>query len=190
MEKSKIYTRTGDKGFTALVGGTRVAKTDARIEAYGTVDELNANIACLLDEIDDPDDRRFLLQVQYDLFTVGGYLATDPTAMVGLTRTLTCELPPESAEALEAEMDKIDALIAPANKFILPGGCRSNSLAHVCRTVCRRAERRIYTLAEQVSVDAPVLKYINRLSDYFFLLARKQSFLCNQDEIFWEKPCK
>jgi cob(I)alamin adenosyltransferase len=180
MEKSKIYTRTGDKGFTSLVGGTRVAKTDARIEAYGTVDELNANIACLLDEINDPEDRKFLLQVQHDLFTVGGYLATDA---VGATLVV-------APEALEHEMDKIDALIAPANKFILPGGCRSNSLAHVCRTVCRRAERRIYALSEQVLVDASVLKYINRLSDYFFLLARKQSFLHKHDEIFWEKPCK
>ncbi|GHT05986.1 hypothetical protein AGMMS49525_13840 [Bacteroidia bacterium] len=96
----------------------------------------------------------------------------------------------DGAGELEAEMDKIANLIPSSNKFILPGGCKSNSLAHVCRTICRRAERRFYALSEHESLDPTALKYINRLSDYFFLLARKQSFLCNQDEIFWEKPCE
>ncbi|MDR0833323.1 MAG: cob(I)yrinic acid a,c-diamide adenosyltransferase [Candidatus Symbiothrix sp.] len=183
----KIYTRTGDRGKTSLVGGKRVSKTDARIEAYGTVDELNAFIACLLDEINDPDDRKFLLQVQHDLFTLGAYLATEQPPYPPQGGTFS---PLRRAGGLETEIDKIAELIPPSNKFSLPGGCKSNSLAHVCRTICRRAERRIYALSEQVSIDPAALKYINRLSDYFFLLARKQSFLCNQDEIFWENPCK
>ncbi|GAP72208.1 cob(I)yrinic acid a,c-diamide adenosyltransferase [Candidatus Symbiothrix dinenymphae] len=183
MGKSKIYTGTGDTGFTSLVGGKRIAKTDLRIDAYGTVDELNAFIACLLDEVEEAHDRQFLLQVQHDLFNLGAYLATEG----GLARF---EGGLGAADALEAEMDKIAALVPPSNKFILPGGCRSNSLAHVCRTVCRRAERCLYTLSERDLVDAAALKYINRLSDYFFLLARKQSFISKQAEIFWENTCK
>ncbi|GHT49218.1 cobalamin adenosyltransferase [Bacteroidia bacterium] len=183
MGKGKIYTGTGDTGFTSLVGGKRIAKTDLRIDAYGTVDELNSFIACLLDEVEEAHDRQILLQVQHDLFDLGAFLATPPSPQGGGLSPLEggWEL---AAAVLEAEMDKIAALVPPSNKFILPGGCRSNSLAHVCRTVCRRAERCLYALSERDLVDETALTYINRLSDYFFLLARKQSFISNQEEIF------
>ncbi|MDL2224339.1 cob(I)yrinic acid a,c-diamide adenosyltransferase [Bacteroidales bacterium OttesenSCG-928-M06] len=183
MAKSKIYTRTGDEGYTSLVGGKRVLKTNPRIEAYGTVDELNAFIACLLDEINNREERDFLQKVQYNLFTLGGYLATEGDG-------ISCHITQEEISLLEEEMDKIDELIPPLKAFVLPGGCKSNSLAHVCRTICRRAERCIYRITEEALVDPMALKYVNRLSDYFFLLSRKLSFMNNVDEIVWNKPCK
>lgn len=183
MAKSRIYTRTGDEGYTSLVGGKRVLKTNPRIEAYGTVDELNAFIASLLDEIDNREDRDFLLKIQYDLFTLGGYLATEENGK-------NCHITDEEIQRLEEEIDKIDELIPPVKSFILPGGCKSNSMAHVCRTICRRAERCIYKIGEQEAVDPMALKYVNRLSDYFFLLSRKQNFVNNVDEIIWNNPCK
>jgi cob(I)alamin adenosyltransferase len=182
MGKSKIYTRTGDEGYTSLVGGKRVSKTNSRIEAYGTVDELNAFIAGLLDTVDDLEDRKFLLRIQNNLFTLGAYLATESEAR-------SCPIAPEEIEVLEKEMDLIDELVPPLKAFVLPGGCPSNSRAHVCRTVCRRAERGIYRIAEQEEIDTVVLKYVNRLSDYFFLFARKQNFIHNISEITWNKPC-
>lgn len=181
MEKSKVYTGTGDKGYTSLVGGTRVPKTSPRIEAYGTIDELNAFLACLLDEIDDRDDRQFLLRIQANLFTVGGYLATKEADY--------CPIETMEIELVEREMDKIDELLPPSKFFILPGGCRPNSMAHVCRTVCRRAERAIYRIDDS-AIDTSLLVYVNRLSDYFFLLSRKLSFINNKEEILWEKPCR
>lgn len=182
MEKSKIYTRTGDEGYTSLAGGKRVPKTNERIEAYGTVDELNAFIACLLDTVDDREDREFLLRIQNNLFTLGAYLATENTAG-------SCPIAQEEIDALEKEMDQTDELVPPLKAFVLPGGCPSNSGAHVCRTVCRRAERSIYRIAGQERIDPVVLKYVNRLSDYFFLFARKQNFIHNISEITWDKPC-
>jgi cob(I)alamin adenosyltransferase len=183
MEKSRIYTRTGDEGFTSLAGGKRVSKTNPRIEAYGTVDELNSFIACLNDEIGNREDREFLLRIQSNLFTIGGYLATE-------SDDHPCRISPEEVSILEKEMDKIDMLLPPLKYFVLPGGCKSNSRAHVCRTVCRRAERCIYDVDKEEKIDPVVLKYINRLSDFFFLFARKQSFFNNIEEIIWENPCK
>jgi cob(I)alamin adenosyltransferase len=166
-----------------LAGGKRVSKTDPRIEAYGTVDELNSFIACLSDEIDNREDGAFLLRIQSNLFTIGAYLATE-------NESNHCRISPEEVGLLEEEMDKTEALLPPVKYFVLPGGCRGNSLAHVCRTVCRRAERLIYELDKNEKIDAVVLKYINRLSDFFFLFARKQSFFNNIEEIIWENPCK
>jgi cob(I)alamin adenosyltransferase len=183
MEKSKIYTRKGDEGYTSLAGGKRVLKTNSRIEAYGTLDELNSFIACLLEEVDNREDREFLLRIQCNLFSLGGYLATED-------ENEASQITQEEVDSLEEEMDKIDSLISPLKFFVLPGGCKSNALAHVCRTICRRAERRIYNLTEQVKIDPVALKYINRLSDYFFLFARKQNFIYNIDEIIWKNPCK
>ncbi|MDR0683194.1 MAG: cob(I)yrinic acid a,c-diamide adenosyltransferase [Dysgonamonadaceae bacterium] len=183
MEKSKIYTRKGDEGYTSLVGGKRVLKTNSRIEAYGTLDELNSFIACLLEEVDNREDREFLLRIQYNLFSLGGYLATE-------NEDKSCRIAQKEVDLLEEEIDKIDSLIPPLKFFVLPGGCESSARAHVCRTVCRRAERRIYSLMEQVEIDPVALKYINRLSDYFFLFSRKQNFIHNIDEIIWENPCK
>jgi cob(I)alamin adenosyltransferase len=183
MEKSRIYTKTGDEGYTSLAGGKRVLKTHPRIEAYGTVDELNTFIACLLDVVDDREDREFLLRIQNNLFTVGGYLATE-------SKEKSCAVSPEEIRLLEEDMDRIDELIPPLKAFVLPGGSPANSLAHVCRTVCRRAERCIYRVSEQEEIDSVVLKYINRLSDYFFLFSRKQNFVNNVKENSWKKPCK
>jgi cob(I)alamin adenosyltransferase len=144
---------------------------------------LNAFIACLLDEVNEREDREALLHIQHTLFTVGGYLATEGEKKGGPVFQ-------EEVDWLEQEIDKIDALIPPLKAFVLPGGCRSNSISHVCRTVCRRAERNIYKIPGEEEIDSIVLKYINRLSDYFFLLGRKQNFINNIDEIIWEKPCK
>ena len=183
MTKSKIYTGLGDKGFTSLAGGKKVSKTSFRVDAYGTVDELNSFVALLLEEIDDREDRNFLLEIQSDLFSVGSYLASEAGFM-------NCTINDERIEKIETEIDKVDTLIPPIRKFILPGGCKENALAHVCRTVCRRSERVIYKLKEIEEVDELLLKYMNRLSDYFFLFARKQNFLKNIDEIIWENTCK
>jgi cob(I)alamin adenosyltransferase len=183
MAKSMIYTRKGDEGLTSLVGGKKVSKTNPRIDAYGTIDELNAFIACLLEEIDNREDREFLIRTQSNLFTLGGYLASEAGVAV-------CAITNEAIEKIESEIDQIDALIPPSKHFILPGGCKGNAWAHVCRTICRRSERLIFKIAEIEKVDSNALKYINRLSDYFFLLSRKLSFLQNIDEIIWENPCK
>ena len=153
------------------------------MDAYGTVDELNSFVALLLEEIDDREDRNFLLEIQSDLFSVGSYLASEAGFM-------NCTINDEKIKKIETGIDKIDTLVPPIRKFVLPGGCKGNALAHVCRTVCRRSERAIYKLEEIEEVDEFLLKYMNRLSDYLFLLARKQNFLKNIDEIIWENTCK
>ena len=173
MAKSLIYTRTGDKGTTSLVGGQRVSKADRRIESYGTIDELNSFIGLLMTAIDDAEDEQFLLFIQHKLFTIGSYLATDQSTT---ELKIESQVTQESIEKIEHEIDRI-------------GGCRSASLAHVCRTVCRRAERRIYSLAEQAEVEDPVLIFINRLSDYLFVLARKECLKHNGKEIIWDYTC-
>jgi cob(I)alamin adenosyltransferase len=183
MAKSKIYTGKGDGGYTSLVGGKRVSKASPRLEAYGTIDELNAFIACLREEIDDEQDRRFLLRIQHNLFTLGGYLASESGAA-------PCPVSEEYVTEIESEIDKIDAILPPLKYFVLPGGCKSNALAHVCRTVCRRAERNIFGIPKLDKMNKNALQYVNRLSDYFFLLSRKQSFFRKSGEIVWESPCK
>ena len=166
-----------------MVGGERVSKANPRIEAYGTIDELNAFIACLLEEIDNEQDRRFLLKIQNNLFTLSSDLASEEGAT-------TCSITEENVKEIESEIDEIDAMLPSLKYFILPGGCKSNALAHVCRTVCRRAERNIFKISGIDKMDKNNLQYINRLSDYFFLLSRKQNFLKNIREINWESPCK
>jgi cob(I)alamin adenosyltransferase len=160
-----------------------VSKAGPRIDAYGTIDELNSFIACLLETIDDREDRDFLLRIQSNLFTLGSYLASEP----GMT---TCLISEEDIAQVEAAIDRIDDQVPPLNRLILPGGCPGNAYANVCRTVCRRAERCMVKINRAGSVDAKALKYINRLSDYFFLLARKQNFVRNVEEIIWENSCK
>jgi len=159
-----------------------VPKASPRIDAYGTVDELNSFIACLLETINDGDDRDFLLRIQSNLFILGSYLASE-------TGEMTCLISEDEITQVEAAIDRIEALLPPLNRFILQGGCMGNAYANVCRTVCRRAERCIYKINKQGNVDKKALKYINRLSDYFFLLARKQNFVHNVKEIIWENPC-
>lgn len=193
MEKSMIYTKTGDKGMTSLVGGQRVSKTDLRLEAYGTVDELNSQLGLLLTEVSDASDHALLNEVQNHLFVVGGYLATDQSTTQLRAQSVVT---PAMIESLEKAVDEIDSSLSKLRAFVLPGGTRGASMAHVCRTVCRRAERRILALNNQLKerdeaeLDANVLSYMNRLSDFLFVLARKMNIIEGQDEIIWKNPCK
>ena len=193
MEKSMIYTKTGDKGMTSLVGGQRVSQTDLRLEAYGTVDELNSQLGLLLTEVSDASDHALLNEVQNHLFVVGGYLATDQSTTQLRAQSVVT---PAMIESLEKAVDEIDSSLPKLRAFVLPGGTRGASMAHVCRTVCRRAERRILALNNQLKerdeaeLDANVLSYMNRLSDFLFVLARKMNIIEGQDEIIWKNPCK
>lgn len=178
----KIYTKTGDKGTTSLVGGTRVPKTHIRLEAYGTVDELNSHLGLLVTYLSDEQDKVFLQRVQNVLFSVGAQLATDQEKAVLKAASV---ITGEQVESVEREIDRLDALLPPLAAFILPGGSRGAAVCHVCRTVCRRAERRILALAEQVEITAELLSYMNRLSDYLFVLSRKMNQDEKKNEIFW-----
>lgn len=187
MKKSLVYTRTGDSGTTSLVGGTRVPKTHVRLEAYGTVDELSSQLGLLITYLSDEHDRDFLLQVQNLLFVIGSHLATDRTKTALREASL---LDPSAIERMEHEIDRLDSLLPPLKAFVLPGGGRAAAVCHVCRTVCRRAERRILALAETVETDPGLLAYVNRLSDYLFVLARKLNQDEKKEEIFWDNRCK
>lgn len=186
MKKSVIYTGTGDKGTTSLVGGQRVSKASERIESYGTIDELNSFIGLLMTAMEEGPDTEFLSFVQHKLFNIGSYLATDQETTEIQVPSRVSE---ESVERMEREIDRIDGELPKMKAFILPGGCRSAALAHVCRTVCRRAEREIYRLVETAPVEDLVLKFINRLSDYLFVLARKECIQHNGKEIIWDYTC-
>lgn len=182
----KIYTRTGDQGLTSLVGGTRVPKTSPRLEAYGTVDELNSHIGLLLSYGPDsiPADARATLgRVQHRLFNLGSQLATEPESPYqpqGITDADVAEI--------ETAIDAIDSALPRHNRFILPGGAPAAAQAHVCRTVARRAERRMLQMHQDgCPVDPAALRYINRLSDYLFVLSRQINLHTDTPEIFWEK---
>ncbi len=185
MKKSTLYTRTGDRGTTSLVGGTRVPKTHVRLEAYGTVDELNAHLGLLLAYPLDKAAVSLLRQVQNNLFCVGAALATEEA-----DGRHTAVLEAACVGELEQAIDVLDASLPPLRHFVLPGGCAAAAQCHVCRTVCRRAERCILRLVEEgISPDETLLQYINRLSDYLFALARKINLDQGADEILWEKRC-
>ena len=179
MKKSKVYTRTGDGGMTSLSGGVRVSKTDVRVEAYGTVDELNAHIGELITYLEHEEDRKFLTGIQCDLFTIGAYLATEPSRAEKLGR--------EVVTRLEQAIDEAEDGLPGWRGFVLPGGSRGAAVCHVCRTVCRRAERRILELSGSAPVMPEVCAYVNRLSDYLFVLSRKMLFIEGKDEIVWKK---
>ncbi len=187
MKITKVYTKTGDAGMTSLVGGVKVKKTNSRIEAYGTVDELSAQLGLLASFMKDGPDKNLVYRIQRNLFTVCSYLATDKTK-TQLAPSYT--LDPAEVETLEKEIDTILDGIPPQTGFILPGGSHEAAVAHVCRTVCRRAERRIFFLAETTELDPAVLQYMNRLSDYLFVLARKLNFIDGVREKTWQKTCK
>ena len=185
-KKSMLYTATGDKGQTSLVGGKRVDKDDIRLEAYGSVDELNAFIG-LLDNLHNiPGDiKDFLKVLQNKLFNIGAYLATESEPGIPARG-----LDAEDIRRIEREIDQLDAELPPLSNFVLPGGSRISSMAHVCRTVARRCERRIVTLSGKAPLDPNVLTYVNRLSDYFFALARFNNIHNQIEENFWDKDCK
>jgi cob(I)alamin adenosyltransferase len=185
--KSKIYTGGGDKGKTSLVGGFRVSKTHPRLEAYGTIDELNSFIGLLIAEIDDKNRCDLLQFVQTKLFAAGSYLATDPSKT---EYKIESQITDDSIKKIEEAIDWVDGRLPKLKSFVLPGGSRSAALAHVCRTVCRRAERNIYHLAETDTVEESVLVFINRLSDLLFVIARSESLLANGEEIFLNNSIK
>lgn len=179
----KIYTRKGDRGTTQLFGGQRVPKHHLRIEAYGTVDELNSFIGWLRDLLVDDHLREELLGIQNNLFVVGSQLAAQP-GKAGLSLP---ELSATAPKLLEGAIDRMEAAVPPLRSFILPGGHPTVSAAHICRTVCRRAERLVAALAEAEPGTVPglVQEYLNRLSDYFFMLARFLARRLNVQEIPW-----
>ena len=182
MNISKVYTRTGDAVNTALVSCARVNKYDLRVEVYGTVSELNSNIGVLLHstKLDDQDIIALLRKAQNKLFNIGGYLANDKAdALYGVKQ--------EDVEELERIMDQMNEELPPAQGFVLPGGTRLSAQADRCRTVTRRAERRVVTLAKVATIDPLVLEYINRLSDFFFVFARYNNIQNQVEEIYWDK---
>jgi cob(I)alamin adenosyltransferase len=178
----KIYTKTGDKGKTALIGGTRVPKYDIRIEAYGTVDELNAFVGLLRDMEIDLHSKEILLEIQDRLFTMESSLAQDGKPLKHALPVLH----PEDVELLEKEMDRMNEQLPALTSFILPGGHPVVSYCHIARTVCRRAERLTIRMSEQFPTDSLNIRYLNRLSDYFFVLARKFSNDLEVPESLWK----
>lgn len=184
----KIYTKTGDAGTTALFGGTRVPKFHIRIESYGTVDELNSWLGLLRDQAIEKQHCENLMGIQDKLFTVGAILATDPekaTLKSGKERLNIPKITEEDIQFLEQSMDTMDEALPPMTHFVLPGGHPSVSYCHIARTVCRRAERLVVLLNDHEPVSPLVLQYLNRLSDYLFVLARKLSQELQAEEIKW-----
>ena len=181
----KVYTRKGDDGTTQLIGGTRVPKHHVRIEAYGTVDELNAFLGLMADHFSAqaaegiPD---FIKDIQDRLFTLGSSLAADPET----SKMMLPDIHAEDVTRLEEEIDKMDVLLPPLKNFVLPGGHPANSTAHIARCVCRRAERLCTHLDELDPINPLILQYLNRLSDYLFVLSRYASFLNHCAEIIWQ----
>ena len=179
----KVYTKTGDDGTTGLVGGNRIKKYDARLEAYGTVDELNACIG-VVRSYDMPEEiKKLLIQIQNKLFNIGSRLASDEK---GEAYTANLIIKNEDILLLENAMDTCEEDLPGITNFILPGGELSVAQCHMARTICRRAERRILEFSEQKQVQPEIVKYMNRLSDYFFVLARKLSHLKDVEESQWE----
>lgn len=182
----KVYTKTGDKGTTSLVGGSRVSKDDPRLEAYGTIDELNSWLGFILAyPISDNTTERFLTVTQHRLFDIGAALATEMDSQWKPT-----ELSDKDIEAIEKEIDRMEAILPSHNQFILPGGTQLSAITNVARTIARRAERRIIALPQETAPgQVKIIKFVNRLSDYLFVLSRYLNFLAHHREIFWDKDC-
>lgn len=184
----KIYTKTGDQGKTSLFGGTRVPKHHIRIESYGTVDELNSYLGLIRDQQLDQNYKTFLADIQHDLFTVGAILATpheNEMLKNGQPRLNIQRIEEKDIEKLELAMDAMNESLPPMTNFVLPGGHTTVSYCHIARCVCRRAERLAVHLNEIDPIDERVLQYLNRLSDYLFVLARKLTFDLQAEEIKW-----
>jgi cob(I)alamin adenosyltransferase len=181
---SKIYTKTGDKGTTSLIGGTKVLKSHLRIEAYGTVDELNSYIGLCRDLLQEENTRHVLKEIQDRLFTIGSSLACDPLKEPKMNIP---ELKEEDISLLEKEMDQMNETIPSMKNFILPGGHPTVSHLHIARCICRRAERCCVKLESEKEDIAPIIiKYLNRLSDYLFVLARFTAHQLQAEEITWK----
>jgi cob(I)alamin adenosyltransferase len=187
MKITKVYTKTGDKGETSIIGGIRVKKSCERLEAYGTVDELSSHLGLLASMLPDGEDKDLIIRIQNNLFSVCSNLATDQSQTPLYD---SAKLPDGEIEILEHEVDEIMNLLPERQGFILPGGTQAAAQAHVCRTVCRRAERRIVALSEVAQISPETQQYINRLSDYLFVLAKKINFNAGVSEIIWQKVCR
>jgi cob(I)alamin adenosyltransferase len=184
----KIYTKTGDKGKTSLIGGTKVPKSHLRIESYGTIDELNSYIGVVSDSISLEHEKQMLREIQDRLFTIGSSLACDPEKEPLMKLP---DLNEDDVTALEKEIDKMNEVLPAMKSFILPGGHLSVSHTHVARCICRRAERICVNMQQQeIFVDDLVIKYLNRLSDYLFVLARFIAHTLNAEEIPWRPRVK
>ncbi|MEM0998512.1 MAG: cob(I)yrinic acid a,c-diamide adenosyltransferase [Bacteroidota bacterium] len=177
----KVYTKKGDGGQTSLIGGTRVPKHHLRIDAYGTVDELNSTLGRLGDFAAVGEHLPFLREIQDRLFTMGSQLAADPEK----NRMELPSLRASDVEKLEKGIDQMEEGLEPLRNFILPGGHPANSTAHVARCICRRAERLVVNLSERTAVDPLALQYLNRLSDWLFVFAREMSRATGSTEIVW-----
>lgn len=182
----KIYTKTGDNGNTALLGGERVMKSNKRIEAYGTIDELNAHLGLLRDYGVPDKVRDRILQIQNELFNIGSYLACE----VDPDKFRLIRITEQQIQRLEAEIDEMDSVLPRLKNFILPGGNIQVSQSHIARCICRRAERRVVALIRDIPLDLHVLKYLNRLSDYFFVLARYLGMANGAQELIWTTKFK
>jgi len=178
----KIYTKTGDNGTTSLLGGQRVSKSHLRIEAYGTVDELNAFLGLLRDQDVNRSEAFFLIEIQEQLFTIGAHLAAEP----GTSQFPLPAIDESLIGKLEKAMDQMDEELPPLKNFVLPGGHPSISFCHVARCVCRRAERTVIRLNEQQKVDDVIVRLLNRLSDYLFVLGRKKAQDLGVVEVAWK----
>ncbi len=176
----KIYTRTGDDGSTGLFGGPRVRKDSLRVEAYGDVDELNSALGVAREELKADDLRALVDALQSELFTVGAELATPDTSR-NVPRVALAQV-----ERMEREIDRLEAELPEMHNFILPGGSRAGAALHLCRTICRRAERKVVQLAAQEPVTAETLAYLNRLSDLLFVMARAANLRAGGQEIPWK----
>lgn len=179
--KNKIYTKQGDKGQTSLPGGARVSKSDIRIDAYGTLDELNSFIGLLRDSALNNHHKEVLLKIQHTIFLLESYIALNKNKPVAHIPNFN----DDDIKLLETEIDNMEKDLPKLSNFTLPGGHQQSSLCHVCRTICRRAERIIISLNQSEPVDEFILKYINRLSNYFFVLSRKIIYETNSKEILW-----
>lgn len=177
----KIYTKKGDSGQTSLLGGTKVPKYDLRIEAYGTVDEVNAYLGLIHDQAEAREFRPLIQVIQHHMFSIGSLLAVD-SANENLKLP---ELTEEDVRLLELSIDKMERGLEPLKNFILPGGHQANSLAHVARCICRRAERRVVELSDQQEVNPLILQFLNRLSDWLFVLSRHFSHITRSQEMVW-----
>lgn len=180
---SKIYTKTGDGGFTSLLGGTKISKSHLRIETYGTVDELNSHTGLWRDQLSEEQSISTLKKVQDRLFTIGSSLACDPEKEPLMKIP---DLRQEDISLLEEEIDRMEEILPPMKNFILPGGHVAVSQGHICRCVCRRVERLCVHLQQESFVEPLIIKYLNRLSDYFFVLSRFTGHLLGVAELKWQ----
>jgi cob(I)alamin adenosyltransferase len=184
----KIYTKTGDNGTTGLVGGTRIPKHDLRIDCYGTVDELNSYLGLIRDQTISDDSKTTLIKIQNQLFIIGSLLATDPEKIKDESKRKRLGITLLKSEAivfLETEIDTMNSVLPPMTHFILPGGHQTVSFCHIARCICRRAERNISKLNTEQPTQPEILIYLNRLSDFIFVLARKLSKELHAEEIKW-----